>query len=422
MDKKNTNNLNNRITESDLQAVLDCDTLEAAEVAFNNIMNFKKKEKYVLERLSNKITQREDKRHSDDFYYTRIKTPAGSKKVSGNYVDVIFMLYDFYSAADDKNKKTLADIRHEYEQWFRQGRKPATVKVSDQAYKHIKGTFLDYTPINEITYQTVKKFFQDFSARNVGIYTRSLYEKIRTDLYTMLEYALDNGIINQRVATYNFTRDISVRFKQSEPRRTWTENEHRKLIEYIETVKDDVFALLFEYQLFTGDRFETASAIIPKDVDEENMTLYIHLHQITADVGSDSRYTVEEGTKGNSSRGRRYVPLLPETLSVIKRAIALNPDGVYVFEYNGKPVNPTTYRNHVAKLCAEAGVPYHNPHSTRCFVASKINTGGNIGEMCDYFGWSSPSMPLHYGRNINDNDSRLRYNLTKIAHRGGDQP
>ncbi len=416
MDKKNANIFKKPITESDLQAVLDCDTLEAAEVAFERVLTFKRKEKYVLQHHENKITKREDDRHSGDFYYTRIKTPAGSKKVSGNYYDVIIALYDFY-CTEKTGSPTLADIRPDYEQWFRQGRKPATVKISNLSYKHIRGTALDRTPICGITYQTVKKFFQDFSAKNAGRYTRSLYAKLRTDIYTMLEYALDNGIISQRVAMYNFTRDISVRFKQSEPRETWTMEEHRKLIGYLESLDGDIFALLFEYQLLTGDRFETASAMLPGDVDEAKMRVYIHLHQITADEEAGSKYMVVEGTKGNGSSGIRYVPVLPETLSVIKRAISIDPESVYVFEYNGKPLNPTTYRNHVHRLCKAAGVPYHNPHSARSFVASVLNTGGNIGEMCHYFGWSSQSMPSHYGRDISDNDSQLRSNLAKIAPR-----
>ena len=404
------------ITETGLQSLIACGNFEAAEAAFEKMLSFKKKEKFVLTHHNNKISKREDARHSKDFYYTRIKTPTGSKRVTGNYYDVIVSLYNFYNRGKTENP-TLADIRQDYEKWFREGRKPETVRISNQSYKHIKGTALDITPICELSYQTIKKFFQDFSAHNAGQYTRSLYEKLRTDIYNMLEYALDHDIITQRIAMYNFTRDISVRFKQSDPRDTWTAEEHRQLIEYLDTLNNDIFALLFEYQLLTGDRFETASAMIPSDIDKEKMRLFIHLHQIGAEKSAGSRYVVVEGTKGNGSSGKRYIPLLPETMAVIQRAISIRPDSTYVFEFHGKPVNPTTYRKHVKKLCTEAGVPYHNPHSARCFAASMIFTGGNIRETCNYFGWSSPTMPSHYGRDINDNDSQLRQNLAKIAHR-----
>ena len=215
---------------------------------------------------------------------------------------------------------------------------------------------------------------------------------------------------------YKYTRDIMVRFKQSSPRETWTVSEHEKLIRYLD-LQNDVFSLLFEYQLLTGDRFETASAIMASDIDEENLKLYIHMHQIEAEVGSYRSFMVVDGTKGNSSSGKRDVPIVAETLAVLKRAISLNPSGTYVFEYKGNPVHPTTYRNHVYRICKAVGVPYHNPHSSRSYVASEVNTGGNTGEMCDYFGWSDRSMPSRYGRNINDGDSTFRKKLTKMTHR-----
>ncbi len=248
------------------------------------------------------------------------------------------------------------------------------------------------------------------------------YEKLRADIYNMLEYALEEDIISQRVATFNFSKSITVRFKQSEPRETWTVNEHMRLLEYLDGLSDDIFALLFEYQLLTGDRFETSSAMLPSDVNADNLTVRIHSHQITADAAAPSQFDVVDGTKGNSPKGKRDFPILSVTLGVIRRAIALKPEGTYVFEFNGRPVNPITYRKHVKKLCEAAGVPYHNPHSARNFAASMINNGDNIQEMCDYFGWSCAGMASLYGRNIADSDSALRASLRKIAHLTGDTP
>ena len=232
----------------------------------------------------------------------------------------------------------------------------------------------------------------------------------------MLAYCLDVDIIQQRIPVYKYTRDITVRFKQEKPRETWTVSEHKKLIDYLE-YQNDPFSLLFEYQLLTGDRFETASAMMPSDVDYEHNRLYIHQHQTVADPENSDFYCVSEGTKGNSSNGSRNVPLLAETMEIIRRAIALNPDEKYVFAYNGKPLNPTTYRKKVKKICNAVGVDYHPPHATRNYAASAVNTGDNTGEMCDYFGWASKNMPTLYNRNICDDDSQMLSNLTKLAHR-----
>ena len=104
---------------------------------------------------------------------------------------------------------------------------------------------------------------------------RSLYEKLRTDIYNMLDYALDADIISNRVEMFSFPKSITVRFKQSEPSKTWTHSQHLALCDFLDSKTDDVFALLFKYQLLTGERFETASAIMPDDIDSENMLLFI---------------------------------------------------------------------------------------------------------------------------------------------------
>ena len=49
------------------------------------------------------------------------------------------------------------------------------------------------------------------------------------------------------------------------------------------------------------------------------MQLFIHNHQITAEEESGSHFMVVDGTKGNSSHGKREVPILPKTLSVLRR-------------------------------------------------------------------------------------------------------
>ena len=84
------------------------------------------------------------------------------------------------------------------------------------------------------------------------------------------------------------------------------------------------------------------------------------------------------------------------TLEVLKKAMALDTYSEFVFSYKGGPVIYSTYARRVHTICEEAGVIYHNPHSARSYIASKLNTGANISQMCDYFGWSDKKMALRY--------------------------
>ncbi|MBR5376295.1 MAG: tyrosine-type recombinase/integrase [Lachnospiraceae bacterium] len=185
------------------------------------------------------------------------------------------------------------------------------------------------------------------------------------------------------------------------------------MIGYLET-QDDVFSCMFEYQLLTGDRYETISALRYEDVDEERCMVHIHGHNTLAPVGSEQSYTVKEGTKGNSQNGRRYMPVTDFTMAVLKRAMDIDPESGFVFSFRGKPIQYNTYASHVHIFCEKAGVTYHNPHSARAFIASKLSTGDNIAQMSDYFGWSDKKMALRYNRNIDRETAEIREKLELI--------
>lgn len=227
-------------------------------------------------------------------------------------------------------------------------------------------------------------------------------------------HALDEGIISNRIEKYRFTKAIMVCFAQKEARETWTTEEHGQLIDYLEA-QSDVFSMAFEYQLLTGDRYETISALRREDVDASRCMVHIHAHHTLAASASENSYEVSEGTKGRGGKGCRWMPILPITLKVIRRAVELNPEGEFVFEFRGKPIAYSTYARHVHDVCDEAGVTYHNPHSSRSFVASKLNDGNNISQMSDYFGWSDKKMALRYNRDVDRNDAEIRGKLARIV-------
>lgn len=402
--------------ELSLQELAVSDIIKTAEAVEIDNMLFKQKERMVLKVHTNKIQERSDNRHSEGYCYTYILTNYGSQQIGGSTRrQLIEKLYDFYYSENNKDI-SFESIRDEYLDWYRVGRAGTSVDVDRKAYSHIKGSKLASKPLSKITYQDIKGFFTDFSKKNVGKYSKSMYDKIRTCIYNMLEYALYEGYRDIRVESFHYPKSVSVCFKQMDQADTWTKDEHDTLLGYL-IKQNDVFSLMFLYQLLTGDRFETVSAITPEDVDVDHMMVSIHAHHVQNERGSETPYAVKEGTKGNSSKGRRKLPITKLTLDVLLRAISIMPEGSkYIFEYNGRPVCANTYRNHIHVICKEAGVPYHSPHRARNYAASIVNSGDNISEMCEYFGWADKKMPLRYNRNLG-NEDELREKLSKIAGR-----
>ncbi len=405
-----------RMNEALLQRYNENGMMNTAEAATIREMLFSKKERYVLKIHKSKISYRNDGKHRKDYCYTNIKTNMGWKKVSGSYSDVIIRLYSFYYGDNENdNSLSFADIRADYEVWFAIGRQPSTLMVDRKIYNnHIKDSRLDRIPVRKMGYQDIKSFFVNFSKDHAGEYSKSTYDKLRSCIYNMLEYSLDEGIISTRIEKYHFTKAIIVCFAQKDPRETWTTEEYSTLINYLET-QDDIFSHMFEYQLLTGDRYETISALRCEDIDKEKCLVHIHSHNTLSPVGSERSYTVKEGTKGNGSNGRRFMPITAFTLNVLRRAMDREPESEFVFEFNGKAVQYNTYISHVRLLCSQAGVTYHNPHSARAYVASKLNTGDNIAQMSDYFGWSDKKMALRYNRNIDHETAEIRKKLDLLA-------
>ncbi|MBQ9361785.1 MAG: tyrosine-type recombinase/integrase, partial [Lachnospiraceae bacterium] len=403
-----------RMNELLLQKYRDNGMMMTAEAAELNSMLFSKKERLVKQVHKNKISYRKDGKHREDYCYTNVKVGGSSSKVSGSYTDVVLKLYSIYFGTGDDIDLSFSEIRADFEKWYIIGRQPSTLMADQKAYLHIKGTKLDKMPIRKITYQDIKSFFVNFSKEHAGEYAKSTYDKLRSCIYNMLEYALDEGIISNRVEKYHYTKAIIVCFAQNDPRGTWTTEEHDRLIRYLDA-QEDVFSMLFEYQLLTGDRYETISALRREDIDEDRCVVHIHAHNTLAPAGSERTYSVKEGTKGNGQNGRRWMPILPFTLKVLKRAMELEPDGEFVFMFRDKAVQYNTYIARVHRLCEAAGVPYHNPHSCRSYVASKINDGNNISQMSDYFGWSDKKMALRYNRDVDRDSAEIREKLTRVA-------
>ena len=114
-------------------------------------------------------------------------------------------------------------------------------------------------------------------------------------------------------------------------------------------------------------------------------------------VRSEDRYVNEKLPKGNTYFSVREILLVPEAVSIIQEAHALNPDGEYLFMCHGRELNNDTFNERLRKYCTEAGVPYLSSHKLRFTVASTLRAAGvDLTYLQKTLGHSNRAMTEHY--------------------------
>lgn len=218
---------------------------------------------------------------------------------------------------------------------------------------HIKGSKLATMDISKIQYADVANFFDDLSVSHVGQHPTKFYEKIRTILNQMFRYGARMRYISQIPPSYHFD-DIAMRFKQQGMPVTWSREEYKNMLANFND--EDVYDRAFHFQTIVGPRTSELISLAFDDVikdQKDRPVLHIHTHyQRRLIQDPETRkyhqyYEVVEGTKGRRCNGIHDVPLSDRALALIQISREQNPDGVYIFEKDGKPLSPRTYDDHV---------------------------------------------------------------------------
>ena len=350
----------------------------------------------------NKISKRGDGR-----FYTNVN----GKKVIGNSgeseEEFLIRLYnDYYS--DAPKAICLDDIFGEFLEFYKLGRADDTWRDCEVYYNnHIKGSKLATMDISKIQYADVANFFDDLSVSHVGQHPTKFYEKIRTILNQMFRYGARMRYLNQIPSSYHFD-DISMRFMQREMPVTWSREEYKKMLANFND--EDVYDRALHFQTIVGSR--TSELISSKFEDvikdqKDRPVLHIHTHyqrRLIQDPETGKYhqyYEVVDCTKGRRRYGIHDVPLSDRALALIQISREQNPDGVFIFEKDGKPLSPRTYNDHVKAFCRSIGVKELSNYASRRLFVSELETSKNHQELMKVMGWSTDNT-RHYATSLDD--------------------
>jgi integrase len=159
--------------------------------------------------------------------------------------------------------------------------------------------------------------------------------------------------------------------------KAWSADEVSRLLEAAEGYPH---ALWLTVSIGTGIRLGEARALLRDDVDRQARALTISksVDNITDEVGP---------TKSGKIR-RVDVP--DELMPLLVEALARQRPGTkHVFDTRsaGKPYDPNTYRDWIAKLCDRAGVTRFTPHATRhTYATLALDAGVPLKEVSEQLG------------------------------------
>lgn len=372
------------------------DTVSPDEIAIINNMISKKKKKLVLD-----IYKRKHPRSS------RFYTCSDGRLKSRNP--------DFYATDEDKLLEKLYEFYfcQTMETEFRNyiSRRLELKNVSKKTFEEdisywnriISPDPISSVPMNEIQPKHIINLFKKWTGN--GFITRKEFCNRKAVLNGIFDQALyDEIIVSNPISSI---RTNSFRFKPVRPKKKAYSAEERKLLlNYIENLpKQDAYTLAIRLALHGTFRVGEIKAMRINNTDES----YIHInkqivdeHEIIQDKSGEYRKGAniksEKDPKGNAYYSVRINVLTPEMKRIIQEAVALNPDGTYLFMYRGSTISTDTLNRRLKKYSNECGLPYLSSHGLRFTNASLLFQEGNLPlvDLSQLLGHSNTGMTLHY--------------------------
>ncbi len=384
-----------------LQSLDNDDTIDVSEV-LKHVENMNKR-KLMKDKYQDKIKKRGD----DDRVYVYINR----KQIIAQDIDELYSkLYDMEYG---KETYSMEDIFPLWMCWKRDN-----TAISGRTLRHLSEDWnhhfakydIIHTPVVELTSKDFVDLFRSWTCK------RQMTAKMFNNLKSICNGIFSYAITELEIIYHNPLKGIDMKqFPMKPPKNNtdnvFTEADRRAMLEHLKDSNDPYdLAICFDFHVTL--RFAELSAL--KKSDYVNGAINVsNQHLIDTEMSDDltfakNHYINTEHIKGYTEHGYRTIPLNDAARSIIERAIALNPDGEYIFMFEGHQMSVSTFNARLRRYSKEIGIPYHSSHKIRFCVASVLYKNGvPITELQKMLGHSTVQMTLHYLRNVSANSDTL---------------
>ena len=321
-------------------------------------------------------------------------------------------IIDFYIQQEETQHRENITLEELYKEWLLFRRdctavKPKTIQENVNDWnKFFKDTDLAKMRVKDISPITLIRFFRSLTKNRDVTYKR--ISNARSVLNGIMSFAIEEELI-----VYNPVREVNLKAFTYKP----VENQQNNVFSQADTItlltylKDinEPYALAITLSFYLFVRIGETKAIRVEDINLDEKTLYLRSQALTERTLNDDltfssrQVTISNQMKGNTSRGFRKQYLTDEAIDIINRALALNPNGTFLFEPNGKVMTTDRFNRRLKKYCEECGVPYHSSHKIRFYNASSAYMNGtSLSVLSKLMGHTKVATTMHYLRDIED--------------------
>lgn len=154
----------------------------------------------------------------------------------------------------------------------------------------------------------------------------------------------------------------------------YSEDEAKKLTNYLATLTEDIRALGILLTFQTGLRVGELSALRPEDVTVDYLRITRTEIKKRNESSGQWEFTVQDYPK--TEAGCRYIILSESALTTLDRAMQVRGDGEYLFSEGTHRITSNAFRRKLERICHDVGVPYKPNHKIRKTFGTMLIDGG----------------------------------------------
>lgn len=392
-----------------LQTLCQMDILDSGSV-FGNIDEMTRQA--ILKKHPHPITQ-----YADGRWKTYVEDPAhpGKRKqiakASREEVEKAIVHHAKEIILAHANQKITMQLL--YEEWMhyriRIGTSPKTLAENKNEWnRFISEHTLAKMQVTKVDAGILEDFFFDIT-KNHAI-TQKRMVNVKTVLNGMFKRAKANGVLATNPMDDVDFAQYRNRYKTKNTSKDNYSQEERDMI--LNHLKNEtgIYELAISLAFYLCLRIGELTVLKKEDYHDGVLSIHRSVRRVQEmrdDLSlSPIEYQIDERIKGNTADGFRDIPLTPKAISILEKVIARNPTGEFLFMNKGKPINGSTFNDHLKRICNELGIKYRSSHQIRFTTATMFYEAGiPVNQISTLLGHSDTRTTFGYIRKQRPDDA-----------------
>lgn len=338
------------------------------------------------------------KKVDQELYYIYINRKQISSKTREGLVE---KLYDVFYP---KINMTLEEA---YKLWFVEKQQVANSTKTLREYhnewkSYISKDDISQMDVTKITKNEMKKYY--FRITRGYAITRKRLSNINVVLNGIFNRLVEEDIIAHNPVNDVDMKEIKKRCRATKSnKKNYTENERKKLLNHLDTVDNDMYAVAIQFDFYMTLRIGELLSLKFSDVNGDHIRIEKSLRE-EYDIDENFNFKLrdiscEDRIKGNLETGYRDIFLVPKAKEILEKARKLNPDGEFIFMQHGRLLNYKTYGKRLREYCNNIGISYNPSHQIRFTSATNLyQSGVDITQISTLLGHSDTATTWYYIR------------------------